>query len=159
MTTLYWPETLPLPRIEGYVLTPQPSILRTDMETGAARQRLRSLAILYQVQAEWRLTEDGFAVFEAWWALLCHAGVDWFVMPLTGGLGVQAVEARFTAPWDGQLLSANRWQVRAHLEIRELPRLTLEETEVAVAYGPQAVNLGTRLHNWLHEQLSAPDYW
>ena len=31
-----WPETLPPPRVEGYSLSPRPSLLRTEMETGAA---------------------------------------------------------------------------------------------------------------------------
>ena len=47
-----WPETLPPPRVEGYSLSPRPSLLRTEMETGAARHRLRSLTAHYQVQAK-----------------------------------------------------------------------------------------------------------
>lgn len=41
-----WPETLPPPRVEGYSLSPRPSLLPTEMETGAARHRLRSLRAL-----------------------------------------------------------------------------------------------------------------
>ena len=69
-----WPETLPPPRVEGYSLSPQPSLLRTEMETGAARHRLRSLTAHYQVQAEWRFSEFQFAVFDAWWALNTRLG-------------------------------------------------------------------------------------
>ena len=36
-----WPNTLPLPSVEGYGLTPQEAVLRTDMESGPARQRRR----------------------------------------------------------------------------------------------------------------------
>lgn len=148
-----WPETLPPPRVEGYSLSPRPSLLRTEMETGAARHRLRSLTALYQVQAEWRFSQDGFAIFDAWWALNTRMGEQWFVLPLAVPLEVQAVEARFLAPWQAELLPAQRWRVAAQLEIRDLQRLTTDELAVASVYGDAAMALAERLHHWLHEQM------
>ena len=148
-----WPETLPPPRVEGYSLSPRPSLLRTEMETGAARHRLRSLTAHYQVQAEWRFSQDGFAIFDAWWALNTRMGEQWFVLPLAVPLEVQAVEARFLAPWQAELLSAQRWRVAAQLEIRDLQRLTADELAVASVYGDAAMALAERLHHWLHEQM------
>ena len=148
-----WPETLPPPRVEGYSLSPQPSLLRTEMETGAARHRLRSLTAHYQVQAEWRFSQDGFAIFDAWWALNTRMGEQWFVLPLAVPLEVQAVEARFLAPWQAELLPAQRWRVAAQLEIRDLQRLTADELAVASVYGDAAMALAERLHHWLHEQM------
>ena len=148
-----WPETLPPPRVEGYSLSPRPSLLRTEMETGAARHRLRSLTAHYQVQAEWRFSQDGFAIFDAWWALNTRMGEQWFVLPLAVPLEVQAVEARFLAPWQADLLPANRWRVAAQLEIRDLQRLTADELAVASVYGDAAMALADRLHHWLHEQM------
>jgi len=148
-----WPETLPPPRVEGYSLSPRPSLLRTEMETGAARHRLRSLTAHYQVQAEWRFSQDGFAIFDAWWALNTRMGEQWFVLPLAVPLEVQAVEARFLAPWQAELLPAQRWRVAAQLEIRDLQRLTADELAVASVYGDAAMALADRLHHWLHEQL------
>lgn len=148
-----WPETLPPPRVEGYSLSPRPSLLRTEMETGAARHRLRSLSVHYQVQAEWRLSQDGLAIFDAWWALNTRMGEQWFVLPLAVPLEVQAVEARFTAPWQADLLPAQRWRVAAQLEIRDLQRLTADELAVASVYGDAAMALADRLHRWLHEQM------
>ena len=148
-----WPETLPPPRVEGYSLSPRPSLLRTEMETGAARHRLRSLTAHYQVQAEWRFSEFQFAVFDAWWALNTRLGEQWFVLPLAVPLDVQAVEARFTAPWQADLLPAQRWRVAAQLEIRDLQRLTADELAVASVYGDAAMDLADRLHQWLHEQM------
>jgi hypothetical protein len=157
MTTInnlsVWPETLPPPRVEGYSLSPRPSLLRTEMETGAARHRLRSLTAHYQVQAEWRFSQDGFAIFDAWWALNTRMGEQWFVLPLAVPLEVQAVEARFLAPWQADLLPANRWRVAAQLEIRDLQRLTADELAVASVYGDPAMALADRLHRWLHEQM------
>lgn len=148
-----WPETLPPPRVEGYSLSPRPSLLRTEMETGAARHRLRSLTAHYQVQAEWRFSQDGFAIFDAWWALNTRMGEQWFVLPLAVPLEVQAVEARFLAPWQAELLPAQRWRVAAQLEIRNLQRLTADELAVASVYGDAAMALADRLHHWLHEQM------
>ena len=157
-----WPETLPPPRVEGYSLSPRPSLLRTEMETGAARHRLRSLTAHYQVQAEWRFSEFQFAVFDAWWALNTRLGEQWFVLPLAVPLDVQAVEARFLAPWQAELQPARRWRVAAQLEIRNLQRLTAEELEAASVYGDAEMTLADRLHRWLHEQmgaLSTPPYF
>ncbi|MBM3204287.1 hypothetical protein FJZ55_10345 [Candidatus Woesearchaeota archaeon] len=148
-----WPETLPPPRVEGYSLSPRPSLLRTEMETGAARHRLRSLTAHYQVQAEWRFSQDGFAIFDAWWALNTRMGEQWFVLPLAVPLEVQAVEARFLAPWQAELLPAQRWRVAAQLEIRDLQRLTADELAVASVYGDAAMALADRLHHWLHQQM------
>jgi hypothetical protein len=151
-----WPETLPPPRVEGYSLSPRPSLLRTEMETGAARHRLRSLTAHYQVQAEWRFSEFQFAVFDAWWALNTRLGEQWFVLPLAVPLDVQAVEARFLAPWQAELLPAKRWRVAAQLEIRNLQRLTAEELEAASIYGDVEMALADRLHRWLHDQMGTP---
>lgn len=152
-----WPETLPPPRVEGYSLSPRPSLLRTEMETGAARHRLRSLTAHYQVQAEWRFSEFQFAVFDAWWALNTRLGEQWFVLPLAVPLDVQAVEARFLAPWQAELLPARRWRVAAQLEIRNLQRLTAEELEAASIYGDVEMALADRLHRWLHDQMGTPN--
>lgn len=154
-----WPETLPLPSIEGYGLSPAVSMARTDIETGAARMRLRSTNTLYRVRADWRFTQEAFAVFEAWWAHVTRYGVAWFALPLMGGLGVQAVQARFVASWDSQLLIGNRWQVKAQLEVQEFPRLAVDELQVAAVLGPQAIALSARLHAWLNQSLSEADYW
>jgi hypothetical protein len=126
------------------------------METGAARHRLRSLTAHYQVQAEWRFSEFQFAVFDAWWALNTRLGEQWFVLPLAVPLDVQAVEARFLAPWQAELLPARRWRVAAQLEIRNLQRLTAEELEAASIYGDVEMALADRLHRWLHDQMGAP---
>jgi hypothetical protein len=154
-----WPDTLPLPRVDGYALSAQPNTLRTELEAGAARVRLRSQALIYKVQAQWRFSPEAFALFDAWWFHRLNQGVAWFAMPLTAGLGLQLVQARFAGAWDSELLAGGRWQVKAQLEVQDLPRLSSDETEVAAALGPAAIDIGTRLHAWLHESLAATDYW
>lgn len=154
-----WPDTLPLPRVEGYALSAQPNTLRTELEAGAARVRLRSQSLIYKVQAQWRFSQEAFAVFDAWWFHRINQGVAWFAIPLTAGLGVQLVQARFVSAWDSELLGGGRWQVKAQLEVQDLPRLSFDETDVAAALGPEAIELGERLHVWLHQSLAAADYW
>ncbi len=154
-----WPDTLPMSRIEGYGVAPQPNVLRTDIESGAARVRLRSTATLYRVRVQWRLSQEAFAVFDAWWAHVLKQGVLWFAMPLVGGLGVQTVQSRFLGSWDTELLPGNKWQVKAQLEIQNFPQLTFEEVQVAAALGPDAIALGDRLHALLNESIAAADYW
>ena len=154
-----WPDTLPLPRIEGYGLAPQSNAIRTDIDSGAARMRLRSTSTLYRVRSEWRFSQEAFAVFDAWWMHVLNQGVLWFAMPLTAGLGVQAVQARFIAPWDTELLAGNRWQVKAQLEVQDFPRLSPDEVQVAAELGPDAIALGDRLHAWLNQTIVASDYW
>jgi hypothetical protein len=154
-----WPDTLPLPRVDGYALSAQPNTLRTELEAGAARVRLRSQALTYKVQAQWRFSPEAFALFDAWWFHRLNQGVALFAMPLTAGLGLQLVQARFAGVWDSELLAGGRWQVKAQLEVQDLPRLSADETEVAAALGPAAIDIGARLHAWLLESLAATDYW
>ncbi len=154
-----WPDTLPLPRVEGYTLSAQPNTLRTELEAGAARVRLRSQSLIYKVQAQWRFSQEAFAVFDGWWFHRINQGVAWFAIPLTAGLSVQLVQARFVSAWDSELLGGGRWQVKAQLEVQDLPRLSSDETDVAAALGPGAMELGERLHVWLHQSLAAADYW
>ena len=80
-------------------------------------------------------------------------------MLFRSGLGVQAVQARFIAPWDTELLAGNRWQVKAQLEVQDFPRLSPDEVQVAAVLGPDAIALGDRLHAWLNQTIVASDYW
>ena len=80
-------------------------------------------------------------------------GEQWFVLPLAVPLDVQAVEARFIAPWQAELLPARRWRVMGQLEIRDLQRLTAEELEAASVYGDAGLALADRLNHWLHSQM------
>lgn len=156
---VYWPDTLPPPLAEGYGIAPRPSLLRTEMETGAARHRLRSRTVLYQVGAQLRLSQEAFAVFDAWWAQLTAMGQAWFAMPLATPLGVSAVEARLTAPWEANYLPAGFWTINLQIECRDIARLTPEELDAASQFGADSAQLAARLNTWLNNHLSAPDYW
>ena len=118
-----WPNTLPLPSVEGYGLTPQEAVLRTDMESGPARQRRRFRQTPTRITVRWLFSEFEFALFEAWYKYHADEGGQWFEITLLGGLGLLPHEARFTRQFEAQLRSARRWDVKGELEIRERPTL------------------------------------
>lgn len=118
-----WPETLPLPTVEGYGIQPGDAILRTEMEAGPARQRRRFTQVPSRVSVRWIMRRDQFALFEAWYRWQAKEGGAWFEIELLGGLGLLIQEARFTRQFQAQLLGGTLWEIRSELEIRERPVL------------------------------------
>jgi hypothetical protein len=118
-----WPETLPLPTVEGYGIQPGDAILRTEMEAGPARQRRRFTQVPSRVSVRWIMRRDQFALFEAWYSWQAKEGGAWFEIELLGGLGLLTQEARFTRQFQAQLLGGTLWEIRSELEIRERPVL------------------------------------
>lgn len=118
-----WPETLPLPTVEGYGIQPDDAILRTEMEAGPARQRRRFTQVPSRVSVRWIMRRDQFALFEAWYRWQAKEGGAWFEIELLGGLGLLTQEARFTRQFQAQLLGGTLWEIRSELEIRERPVL------------------------------------
>ena len=98
-----WPTTLPLPSVEGYGLTPQEAVLRTDMESGPARQRRRFRQTPTRITVRWLFSETQFALFEAWYKYHADEGGQWFEITLLGGLGLLPHEARFTRQFEAHL--------------------------------------------------------
>jgi len=118
-----WPDTLPLPTVEGYGIQPGDAILRTEMEAGPARQRRRFTQVPSRVSVRWIMRRDQFALFEAWYRWQAKEGGAWFEIELLGGLGLLTQEARFTRQFQAQLLGGTLWEIRSELEIRERPAL------------------------------------
>ncbi len=157
-----WPTTLPLPSVEGYGLTPQEAVLRTDMESGPARQRRRFRQTPTRITVRWLFSEFEFALFEAWYKYHAGEGGQWFEITLLGGLGLLPHEARFTRQVGAQLRSARRWDVKGELEIRERP--TLDEGALNLMLELSADDLfamGRDLHQLVHGTLPArwPAHW
>lgn len=61
-----YPWSLPAPSVQGYGVAPIDKTVRTDMDVGAPRVRLRSRARLDMVTATWRFKNDEMAAFRAW---------------------------------------------------------------------------------------------
>jgi hypothetical protein len=157
---VFWPQTLPLPTVEGYAVQPGDAILRTEMEAGLARQRRRFTDVPSVIAVRWVMTRNQFAVFEAWFKLYAKEGAEFFDIDLLGGIGITTHSARFTRQFDARLFNGNLWEVTSQLEIRERPTLDLEATEILLENPPEAL-LATvdDLHRLIHEKMPGPLSW
>ena len=159
--TITWPQTLPLPTVEGYGIQPGEAILRTEMEAGPARQRRRFTQVPSRVSVRWVMRGDQFALFEAWYRWQAKEGGAWFEIELLGGLGLLAQEARFTRQFQAQLLGGSLWKITSELEIRERPVLTEEAVAVLLVYPNvgSLQSLTALLHDHLHIRMNTTSPW
>jgi len=155
-TPVTWPATLPLPSVEGYGVSPQEAVLRTEMESGPARQRRRFRQTPTRITVRWLFGEYQFALFEAWYKFHADEGGQWFEITLLGGLGLLPHEARFTRQFEARLLPARRWEVKGELEIRERPTLDEGAIGLLLESEPDALFVAiTTLHRLVH--VTAPN--
>jgi hypothetical protein len=155
-TPVTWPATLPLPSVEGYGVSPQEAVLRTEMESGPARQRRRFRQTPTRITVRWLFGEYQFALFEAWYKFHADEGGQWFEITLLGGLGLLPHEARFTRQFEARLLPARRWDVKGELEIRERPTLDEGAIGLLLESEPDALFVAiATLHRLVH--VTAPN--
>lgn len=144
-----FPSILPAPQITGYEINPEDPNLRTQMEAGPDLVRRRFTAIPSRIPVRWRFTQDQLALFEAWHKHTALDGSAWFNINLANGLGIQAMEARFTKPPKKPLLSGLNWEVQAELEVRQPPVMSADHLEIVMAYGIDDLNYVNPLFNTL----------
>lgn len=116
-----YPITLPAPLVESYSIAPLEQTIRTDMESGAARVRRRTVARNDLVDVAFAMTDEQFVDFRSWFddpVAGLSGGASWFDMALPlGNGGSTPEEARFKSAWkaarDGLI-----WKVTAQLEVR-----------------------------------------
>lgn len=113
-----FPATLPAPSIEGYSINPDKSFIRTEMDTGPARQRQIFTAVPTMVQLGWRFTAEQMADFREFFKTDIHQGTDWFQMELDIGDGRVTYGTRFTEPWQASFLPGGHWSVSGRIEVR-----------------------------------------
>lgn len=119
-----FPSTLPAPLLSGYQSNPQDQVVRTQMEVGTARARLRSTAKIDRVSMSWLFTDAQMATFRAWYyqdsaSGGAATGTSWFTMNLPiGATGLTSVTARFLQPYTAQGGPGLLWMVHAELEVR-----------------------------------------
>ena len=136
-----WPANLPLPTFEGYGIEPMDSILRTEMDSGPARQRRRYTQTPTRMPVRWQFTAWEFAVFESWFKYKAREGGEWFSIDLLGGVGMVGHEARFVGrgsapyranPSRGGPDDGARWVVTSSIEVRERFVLSQEVLDIAL---------------------------
>lgn len=113
-----WPGTLPSPIVSNYADTPVSAFIRTDMESGTARQRRRFTATPHRLTASWMLTSVQMAAFKSFFESTINFGTDWFTMSIDVGAGITAYDCRFTAPYQANFLGIGNWTVSGQIEIR-----------------------------------------
>ncbi|VVO05963.1 hypothetical protein PS834_03058 [Pseudomonas fluorescens] len=118
-----YPAELPLPLQDGYALeTPVDPMLRTQMESGRARQRLNFDEVPYLINAKWNCDSNQMAFFQGWYARALSQGVEWFKATLLTPTGFKEYECRFTGHYTGPtLVQVRRWEFAGTLELREPP--------------------------------------
>ena len=92
--TIIFPKKLPYPTVEGYSIRPDEAIIRTDMESGPARQRRRYTQTPSKISVRWIMNPEQFCLFEAWYKYHAKEGAEWFVITLLGGIGLTEQDAR-----------------------------------------------------------------
>ena len=115
-----WPTNVPAPSLEGYGYNPTDLTVRTEMSAGLPRVRRKSVAKFGQLQFSVKLTADQAAAFESWFydASGANGGAAWFSMLVKVPEGTLNKMCRFAQPYQSQLISADRWQVSAVVEVQ-----------------------------------------
>lgn len=113
-----WPSTLPAPQLAGYHVKRQPANIRTDMETGPARQRRRYTAVPKRINVTWRLTAAQKVTFDSFWVTDLFDGNGWFTVAMAFSNAMTTVNARFVGEPDETALAGFNWDVAAVLEIQ-----------------------------------------
>ena len=121
-----FPSQLPRPLQSGYGLQHVSPFIRTEMQSGRARQRRTFTNVPSSVSVTWFFTSPSeCALFEGWFRDTGGAGdgANWFDMELQTPLGADdSYQCRFAGMYQGPTLAAfDKWQVTATLEIRERP--------------------------------------
>lgn len=146
-----FPEHLPYPTVEGYSIRPDEAIIRTEMESGPARQRRRYTQTPSKIGVKWIFSPEQFAVFESWYKYRAREGAEWFNITLLGGLGLTEQEARFTEQFEAGLINGYLWQITSQLEIRDRPTLSEDAMDIVIDSDFRGLeNTVSKLHILVH---------
>lgn len=163
MSDVIWPETmLPLP-LHTQQLSTDGRIIRTEMESGYARQRMRFDAVGDKYNVTWMFNEVQMALFRSFFKYKLKNGSLYFTMGLAAGdWGVtEALQLRIM----GGAYSVNKldgngfWSVQATLEVQDSQPMSedaysfIEELFEAGMTPDQVFEMRDELHELVHETL------
>lgn len=117
-----YPVELPFPTRDGFALEAANKILRTEMQSGRARQRIRFTSVPSFVSLRWIFTTPQAQLFEGWADDVVGAG--WFALTLRTPIGLTEHQARFLeSPQGPALFGIDRWAYTARVELRDKPKV------------------------------------
>ena len=117
-----YPVELPFPTREGFALESTNQIVRTEMQSGRARQRVRFTSVPSFVSLRWIFTTPQAQLFDAWASDVARAG--WFTLKLRSPIGLTEHQARFIeSPQGPALFGLDRWSYTARVELRDKPKI------------------------------------
>ncbi len=152
--TIKFPKRLPYPTVDGYSIRPDEAIIRTNMESGPARQRRRYTQTPSKIAVKWIMNPEQFCLFEAWYKYQAKEGAEWFAISLLGGIGLTEQDARFTQQFEASLIAGRLWQITSELEIRDRPTISEEAMGVISEIDLQSLELlSSKLHILVHLSL------
>ena len=112
-----YPTGIPAPLRAGYGINPENNIIRTQMVSGRARQRVAYTSVPAYADLSWIFTAQEAQVFESWSSVV---GGEWFTINLKTPLGYYGQECRFMeSPSGPDLLGVNLWSYKAKVEIKD----------------------------------------
>lgn len=130
-----YPAGLPCALHQEYGLNHVSPLMRSELESGRARQRRRFTSVPSMANVSWIMTQAQAVLFEGWFKWTINDGADWFDMPLSSPMGVKDYECRFAGMYSGpRLTGRGMWTFSATLEVRERPVIAEDWIEIAPDY-------------------------
>lgn len=122
MTTPDFPPALPAPQKDGHGIAGATEFLRTDFETGPARQRRIFTGSFAKMNVSWVLTSTELLTYREFYQETISAGTRAFKLNLWLDNKFTNAVVRFTARPKEDFMGPFTWKVAGEVEIlQELP--------------------------------------
>lgn len=122
-----YPEGLPLPERDGYGFQSVSPMIRSELQSGRARQRRRYTSVPTTSSVSWLLDDTEAQLFEGWFEYVLLSGTLFFECPLKTPQGLETYQARFTDIYRGPTLVGDSfWRFTANLELLKRPLVDRE---------------------------------
>lgn len=160
MALVAWPDRLPAPMASGYSYQPQAPFIRTNMDSGLARQRRRFISIPTQVSVTWTLNQEQLALFEAFVHYDLIDGCAWYSAQIINGMDMQSVKARMIGGFKVDNVEPGVWKVSATLETANMPVATPDQYIALRDFGEDVMHsVSSDLHSLIHVDLPGALAW
>lgn len=112
-----FPTTIPKVLMSDYSYKGGDGIVRTDMDTGLARQRKRFVGRPTKFNVQWTFSRKELGIFEKFFETDLFGGVGWFTIKLVNGVGETVYTARFVDGYEAKTQANEHiWTVTGVLE-------------------------------------------